>query len=218
MKHIARIMSFVILFCFAGQGNDNLPGWKKLERQGDLYRLEFGFSAVSNKVALQRSMVHATGLNKWFCDVISYNVPTNEINNYVVLLNRKIKLLQDFLFVMNYDDSLDVYCRFVECLARLKRERGTGDSRSYLESHKNCWNKKQAVSTYDMHKAWRQCYHKDKKLRTALGRAITDMESMIERLYDCSSPERKKILLDKAIEITGETPKWCQKELDEKLK
>lgn len=106
----------------------------------------------------------------------------------------------------------------IEQLAYLKRLHGKGDSRSYLEAHKESWRKKHGSFTLEEQKAWKVSCRKDKKLRTALGRAITDIESMVEKLYRNSSSQSKESLLKMIIDITGETPKWYQKELSEKKK
>ena len=58
--------------------------------------------------------------------------------------------------------------------------------------------------------------HLPSALRTALGRAETDIESMIEKLHRHLPKDRKEALLKIVIEITGETPEWYRKELEGK--
>ena len=209
------VMVSMMLIAFSGYGSKVMSGWEVLERQGDVYRSQMGLNKASGKIISRHVEPLPDDVKKWFCQVISYSIATNETDLYVFWLNRKTTLLRDFFYIVNLADPENTSRMLIEYLSHLKKLRVAGDSRSYLEEHKKKWSQKQDDFTSVNQKEWKANYRRDKKLRTAVGRAVTDIESMIERLYVHSSPERKKALLKMVIDITGETPKWYKKEMDE---
>lgn len=218
MKYYVIIMCLISMFAMRGQASIGISDWSALERQGDLFRSQIGLNVESNTLASQSKTFNRADAKRWFKEVLSYSITTNEIEHYVIYMNRKINLIRDFLCLINDDDSLNMHRTLIEQLAYLKRLYGKSDSQSYFEAHKKSWRKKHGSFTLDEQKAWKVSYRKDKKLRTALGRAMTDIESMVEKLYRRSSPQSKESLLKMIIDITGETPKWYREELEENVK
>ena len=197
------------------------PEWDRLVSEGSNYIVR----ATNTVVVDGRKFQHFASLNKqkateemqkWFSDFVAYSIPTNDVECYIAWLNSKTNLMRDFIYLCAEDESLGLIRALIGYLSDIKKLKGGGDARSYLEKHKALWCKQNGVSSNKGHREWRAVYVKDKRLRTALGRAETDIESMIEKLHRHLPKDRKEALLKMVIEITGETPEWYRKEMEGK--
>jgi hypothetical protein len=218
-----KMKSIIVILCFslmhvlsAKEHGEELSGWRKLEQRGDLLRMRLEDSKVLNSTNLIYLKNGIDELNGWMREVITYSIPTNDVECYIAWLNSNTNLMRDFIYLCAEDESLGLIRALIGYLSDIKKLKGGGDARSYLEKHKALWCKQNGVSSNKGHREWRAVYVKDKRLRTALGRAETDIESMIEKLHRHLPKDRKEALLKIVIEITGETPEWYRKELEGK--
>ena len=191
-----------------------LSGWRKLEQRGDLLKMRLEDRKMHSSTNLIHSRNDIDQLNGWMREVITYSISTNDIECYIAWLNSKTNLMRDFIYLCAEDESLGLLRALIGYLSDIKKLRDEGDSRYYLEKHKAMWCNQNCVSLNKEYKAWRVAYARDKRLRTALRRAETDIESMIEKLYRHFPQVRKEALLKMLIEVIGETPEWYKKELE----
>ena len=222
---VKKAFLIVILFVCAIANATNIMGnydsvgedvlckrWRSLEDAATNY---IDLISTSNKTA-KLSYRHyndedSAMLRKWFCDVVSFSMPTNDVDLYVTWLKSKTKLIESAILTQNTDASQESWRLLAAFLADMKVKRGDGDSRQFITEHREAWLLNHRLETTEDWEKWRKAYNQDRRYRTAWSWAAIDTERAIEKLAKGLQRSQRKTLGEIIIEKTGKCPDWFNK-------
>ena len=205
------IVNALLCACFADDMAEKQAKWTELENYGVA---RFHIKLQPNPVATNGTLTATIAYDdesdrKWFCEMVSFSMPTNDVEAYSLWLYHKTQLIEySFFFSNAIRSSVDSWRQLAIFLADMKARHGSGDSTQFMREHKEQWKHTHPENTFENFGKWRKAYMRARWYRSTLGRAITDTERTIEYLAKRLSPSQKKVLAEIIREHTGKTPDW----------
>ena len=208
------IANAVLCACFAGTVAEKKARWSELENYGAArfdIRLE-PWKATTNDMTLAIGVYDGASDRKWFCEVVSFSMPTNDVDAYSRWMHHKTQLI---FYTISSQNTVEAWRQLAAFLADMKARRGPEDSSQFIRKHMEVWKKSHRLSTMEEWGQWRRAYQRANRYRSIWGRAATDTESAFEILARGLQPPQKKVLAEIILEHTGKYPDWY---LEEKKK
>ena len=211
------IANAVLCACFADTTAEKQARWTELENYGVArfnIRLE-PKKATTNNMALTMVECDNESDRKWFCEMVSFSMPTNDAEAYSSWMYHKTQLIGRAISSQAIGLSVESWRQLAAFLADMRARRGPGDSSQFIQKHREDWGKSHRLSTMEDWQQWRKAYQYAKRFRTIWGRAVWDTERAIESLAEQLQPSQRKRLGEIMLEYTGKKPAWY---LEEKTK
>ena len=208
------IANAVLCVCFADTVAEKKARWVELENYGVArfnIRLE-PKKATTNNIALTMVECDNESDRKWFCEMVSFSMPTNDAEAYSSWMYHKTQLIRHAISSQNTVESWRQLAAF---LADMEAKRGPENSSQFIQKHKEDWKKSHRLLTMEDWGRWRKAYLRDSWYRGIWGRAATDTEVAFEMRARSLPPPQKKVLAEIILEYTGKKPDWY---LDEEKK
>ena len=208
------IANAILCACFADDMEEKKAKWAELENYGVArFKVRFEpWKTATNDMPLAIGEYDDETDRKWFCEMVSFSMPTNDVDAYSRWMDHKTRLI---LYSISSQNTVESWRKLAAFLADMKAKRGPGDSAQFIQAHRDDWKKSHRLSTMEEWNEWRRAYQRAKRYRSIFGRAVTDTEAAFENLAGNLQPERKKVLGEIILEYTGTKPDWY---LDEKKK
>ncbi len=204
------VANAVLCTCFADAMAEKKARWAELENYGVArfkIRLEPRHGAT-NRIAQAVVKCDAESDSKWFCEMVSFSMPTNDVDAYVSWLCHKTQLIEGTISAQNTASSIESWRLLATFLTEMKAKRGPGDSAQFMRRHKEDWQKSHRILTMEDWGQWRKAYLRARWFRSACGRAIWDTDRAIWSLAQQLQPPQKKVLAEIILEHTGKFPDW----------
>ena len=208
------IASVILGTCFADTAAEKQARWAELENYGIArfkVRLE-PKQATTNNMTLAVAEYDDESDRKWFCEMVSFSMSTNDADAYVSWLYHKTQLIEYTISSQNTEASVESWRQLASFLADMKARRGPGDSTEFIQKHREDWKKSHRLLTMEDWGQWRKAYLRARRIRSACGRAVWDTERAFERLAGHLQPSQKKVLGEIILEYTGNKPDWYPEE------
>ena len=208
------VANAVLCACFADAMAEKKARWAELENYGVArfkIRLEPRHGAT-NRIAQAVVKCDAESDSKWFCEIVSFSMPTNDVEEYSSWMYRKTQLIWYTISAQNTASSIESWRLLATFLAEMNAKRGPGDSAQFIRKHKEDWQKSHCLLTMEDWGQWRKAYLRAKRYRSIWGRAATDTKVAIEVLARELQPPQKKVLAEIILEHTGKFPDWYRDE------
>ena len=208
------IANAVLCACFADVEAEKQAKWTELENYGVArFKVRFEpWKTATNDMPLAIGEYDDETDRKWFCEMVSFSMPTNDVDAYSRWMDHKTQLI---LSSISSQNTVGSWRKLAAFLADMKAKRGLGDSAQFIQAHREEWKKSHRLSTMEEWNEWRRAYQRAKRYRTIFGRAVWDTERAFGNLAESLQPEWKKALGEIILEYTGTKPDWY---LDEKKK
>ena len=193
--------------------------WSKLISEGSNYlvraqrplsgehRKKLAYKPVEEYLATEH-------MERWFCELVDYSIPTNDLLRYADMLRVKSKMIYLTAWRMDSEKSwvklANFYAEVIKKRTPLTIDRREELKKKFVSEKNNMGFKEFAELKKTLrHESFRQ---------SELENSVRNTAKAIERIADRLTCERKSRLATIVKEITGRYPKWYQKELEEKLK
>ena len=199
---IKIVMSFGIFisaniaFC-ASNGNECLSKWRELVSEG------------SNHVFRAAGTDAKRSPQEWFCEVMKYEIPTNDVERYGAWLTEKAEIIKFASRILEADHRPFVtWNALAGFMSDIKNRVDPCSSGQFVQKHIEEWGKNNRLSTLDEWQRWRKAYQRDRRYRGIWSRASMEMEHTIEQMAKSMPPERRKMFMEIIIAKTKIVPEW----------
>ena len=209
------IESAALCACLANDADEKHARWIELEKYGSVHFQ----SDLEPRHAITNSMATTTIAHdeetdrKWFCEVVSFSMPTNDVEAYVSWLHRKTRLITRTFYSQNTEASIESWRQLAMFLADMRAKRGEGESGQFMREHRGRWLSAHPENTFENLGQWKKAYMIARSYRSAWSRAAIAIEHMIEQVAGSMPPERRKMFMDTLISKTKVVPDWYSKEM-----
>ena len=192
---VIMIANTVLCACFADTAAERQARWNELENYG-IARFDIRLEpskAVTNNMALTMVECDAESDRKWFCEMVAFSMPTNDVEAYSSWMHHKTQLI---FYAISSQNTVESWRQLAAFLADMKARRGSGDSAQFIQKHQEDWKKSHRLLTMEDWQRWRKAYQRARWFRSTWGRAVTDTESAFETLARRLQPPQKKVLAE----------------------
>ena len=208
---VIMIANTVLCACFADTAAERQARWNELENYG-IARFDIRLEppkAVTNNMALTMVECDAESDRKWFCEMVAFSMPTNDVEAYSSWMHHKTQLI---FHAISSQNTVESWRQLAAFLADMKARRGSGNSAQFIQKHREDWKKSHPLLTLEDWQRWRKAYQCAKRFRTIWGRAVWETERAIENLVGQLQHAQRKMLGEILFEYTGKYPDWYLKE------
>ena len=188
-------MSASVALCVTNE-NERLSKWRELVVEG------------SNHV----SRIFGTDMKhsplEWFCEMVKYELPTNDVEQYGACLSEKVKLVESASWILDTDRTATAWSALADFLSNIKDQIGPCNGRLSDQKLLEKWIKDHPLFTLEEYQRWQRAYARDRQCRAVRSRAVLEVEITIERVARWMPPERRKLFMETIISKTKTVPTW----------
>lgn len=193
-------MSANIAFGASGE-NEYMPKWRELVAAG------------SNHVFRVADSNARQSPQEWFCKIVKYEVPTNDMEEYGAWMSEKIAIIKSAPRILDADHRpFAMWNALADLLVEIKSRVDPCSSGQFVQKHMDEWEKTNRLSSLDEWQRWRKSYQRARRYRNIWSKAIMEIEFTIEQAAKCMSPERRKMFMEVIIAKTKIVPEWYRDE------
>ena len=219
IKSILFIVVMLILVfsgCNCGESESSQAKWDRLRKDGSNYIVQ-AISTSDNsgrkvlKSLSEQDIPAAEEMEKWFQDFLSCDIPENDKTLCAEMIRTKANFVQLTAWRMKSDESWRVLAKFLSDM-RFRRNPLTSKRRD--EIRRSFFSSPSKVSV-DKVNELKRFLVMETDYQNAIALAERNTYKAFSRIAEWVPKTRKLKLVEIFIDITGETPKWYKKEMDE---